>query len=65
MAWKPEVKVGGEWARNGLVFATEEEAKANARDLMGRWMLVTDYRAVESDDAVNYCWVDGQLKELA
>lgn len=59
MSWKPEVQVSGEWSRNGLVFATKEEAEASARDIKGRWMLVTGSRAVEVDEPVNYRWVVG------
>jgi hypothetical protein len=62
-SWKPEVLVAGngdKWSRNGLVFATEQEAFENARALMSRWMLVTDFRAVEVDEPVNYAWVDGR-----
>ncbi len=62
--WKPEVFAQGSWAQNALVFATFEEAFANARDLRNRWMLVEDYRAVESTDAVNYRWIAGQLEEV-
>jgi hypothetical protein len=47
MGWKPEVYVEDKWSRNGLVFATEEEALASAKDLMGRWMNVNAARAVE------------------
>lgn len=58
--WKPEVQTGNDknWYGNALVFATRKEAEYSARDLMGRWLLVVDYRAVESDDPVNYriCW---------
>jgi hypothetical protein len=61
MAWKPEVLVEGKWSRNGLVFATKEEATDNARNLFGRWMLCEDSRAVEVDEPVNYRWVDGAL----
>ena len=63
MSWKPEVKVSGEnnWCSNSLRFATKEEAESNAKDLMRRWMLVTDTRAAESEDPVNYAWVDGKL----
>ena len=59
MSWQPEVQVVGEgdkWLSNQLRFATREEAEANARDLMGRWMLVTASRAAESTDPVNYRW---------
>ena len=53
MSFKPEVKVGS-FAQNNLAFATEAEALYSARDLMARWTLVTDYRAAESDQQVNY-----------
>lgn len=59
--WKPEVEVNGQWSQNSLVFATKEEATRSAGDLMSRWMLVTDYRAVESDLPVNYKIVGDEL----
>ena len=56
----PEVQTGGEsWAGNALRFATREEAERNVADLMSRWFSVTNTRVVESDDPVNYRWVDG------
>ena len=61
MSWKPEVKVDGQWSQNALVFATQEEAAASALNLYGRWMMTTDHRAVEVDEAVNYALIDGQL----
>lgn len=64
MSWKPEVKTiggGDKWSQNNLAFATEEEALASARDLSNRWMLVTGFRAAESDQPVNYKLVDGEL----
>jgi hypothetical protein len=64
VGWKPEVLVQGTWSRNGLVFATEEEAKQNAFDLSMRWTLCMDSRAVEVDEAPNYKYVDGQLVRL-
>lgn len=54
MSWKPEVLVDGQWSQNAVVFATEEEAVYSAKELMSRWMLVCDSRAVESDMPVNY-----------
>jgi hypothetical protein len=57
------VYVQGEWAGNGLRFATSEEAEASARNLMARWFLVDDIRVDESDDEVNYAWDNG-LKEV-
>lgn len=64
MSWKPVVRVSGEdnkWLRNGLVFATREEALDNARDLMSRWMLVTDCSIEEVDESPNYRWTDQGL----
>ena len=66
-SWKPEVQVAGngdKWSQNNLAFATRDEALHSARDLMNRWLLVTDYRAAESDQAVNYSIVDGELQEV-
>ena len=63
-SWKPEVKVDGKFSQNGLVFATKEEAENNAKDLMWRWMLVTDSRAVESELPVNYSYVNRKLEAV-
>jgi hypothetical protein len=57
-SFAPEVFVQGAWSRNGLRFATKAEAESNARHLMGRWMMVRDSRATESDEPVNYRWDD-------
>jgi hypothetical protein len=55
MPWKPEVFVEGKWSRNSLVFATQDEAERNARDLFMRWTMCSDSRAVEEPNAVvNY-----------
>jgi hypothetical protein len=64
MSYKPEVRVNGSFHSNALVFATREEAEQSARELMGRWLLVTDYRAVESDQPVNWALVDGVLSAV-
>ena len=58
MSWAPEVMVSGEssWCGNALRFATREEAEGNVKNLMWRWLSVTDTRVVESTDPVNYCW---------
>ena len=55
------VYVQGEWAGNGLRFATREEAESHAYLLANRWTLVSDWRADESSDDVNYALVDGRL----
>lgn len=66
MNWRPMVEVNGnEWAGNGLVFATKQEAEDNARALMMRWFLVTNTRADETSDPVNYRWVDHKLVPIA
>jgi hypothetical protein len=56
MSYRPMVRVGTEWAGNGIRFATREEAESSARDLYGRWTLCVDHRADESDDPVNCEW---------
>lgn len=66
MSFKPEVQTGepGKFYGNALRFATREEAEANVKDLMNRWFLVTDTRVVESDEPVNYRWVNGKLESV-
>lgn len=62
MGFRPMVNVNGcEWAGNGLVFATKEEAEANAKALMWRWTSVTDTRADETNEPVNYRWENDRL----
>ena len=62
MSWKPEVVVDGKWLKNSLVFATKEEAEASARSLSLRWSEVRGFRAVESDEKVNYKIINGALE---
>lgn len=66
MSFKPEVRTGSDpkFYDNALAFATEAEALANAKDLYHRWTLCTDYRAVESDEPVNYTFHDGVLEAV-
>jgi hypothetical protein len=66
MSFKPEViaDASGKWCGNALRFATREEAEANVQDLMMRWFAVLETRVVESDDPVNYRYVDGRLENL-
>jgi hypothetical protein len=63
MSWKPQVRTGSDpkWYSNALVFETREEAEQNAVDLSMRWLAVTESRATESDEPVNYRYVDHQL----
>jgi hypothetical protein len=67
MSFKPEVVAdsSGQWCANALRFATREEAEANVQDLMMRWFAVRETRVVESDDPVNYRYVDHKLIEIA
>lgn len=67
MSFAPEVIADrdGKFVGNAVRFATREEAEGNVRDLMSRWMLVTDTRVVESEDPVNYRWVDGKLEAVS
>jgi hypothetical protein len=66
MSFKPEVIAdsSGKWCGNALRFATRQEAEANVGDLMTRWFAVRETRVVESDDPVNYRYVDGQLESI-
>tara|TARA_R110000737_G_scaffold1562_2_gene4626 strand:+ start:619 stop:960 length:342 start_codon:yes stop_codon:yes gene_type:complete len=48
-----EVKVDNDWGRNGVVWPDMASAEAAARDLFWRWMLTTDYRAVEVAEEPN------------
>lgn len=64
MSWNPEVFAEGEWVGNGLYFATKEEAERWGADLLMRWYVPTDHRAVEVDKPVNYAIVDGVLTRL-
>jgi hypothetical protein len=54
MSWKTEVLVDGKWSTNAVVLATKEEAEEAGKELLSRWFLPVDSRAVESTDQVNY-----------
>lgn len=64
MSFRPMVKVNGQWCGNALRFETEREARENACDLFGRWMLCEDYRADPTDEPANYRWVDNKLEQI-
>lgn len=66
MSFKPEVQTDstGAWYGNALRFATEQEALDNVKALASRWFSVTAYRVVQSDDPVNYAWVNGSLVDV-
>lgn len=56
MSYKMEVRTVNDpkFYGNACAFATEDEALRAGDELMGRWLLVVKYRAVESDEPVNY-----------
>ena len=64
--WKPEISTDGgkSFSQNAQVFATREEAETMARDIFSRWMLATDYRAAETNEAVNYEIKNNVLKSV-
>ena len=66
MSFKPELSTDGgkTFHANGLAFATKEEAELSAKDTYGRWLLATHWRAVESDQPVNYQIVDGVMSAV-
>lgn len=55
-SFKPVVQTdsSGKWYDNALRFATHEEAYASASALAGRWFLVRNFDAMESDDPVSH-----------
>ena len=53
MSYKMEVKTSG-WDSNACAYATKEEAEAAGRELLSRWFVPTDSRAVASEEEVNY-----------
>ena len=66
-SWKPVVRVAGEgdkWHKNGLAFATIEEAKASSRDLSNRWLMVTAHSAEPHEGEPTHTYKDGVLKEI-
>jgi hypothetical protein len=66
MSFKPEViaDASGKRSGNALRFATREEAAAKIRDRTMRWFALRHTRVVESDDPVNYRYVDGRLESV-
>ena len=66
MSYKPEVQTDstGKWYGNALRFATREEAEKNVTELAYRWLAVRETRVVESEDPVNYRWVNGHLSAV-
>lgn len=55
MSYKVEVIAdsSGEWCGNGCRYSSKGQAESAAQSLACRWMLVREWRVVESDDPVN------------
>ena len=51
MGWKSEVLVDGTWSQNAIVWPDESSALSAGSNLLSRWFVPTDYRAVEVDEA--------------
>jgi hypothetical protein len=64
VSWAPEVHAEGEWVGNSLRFATQAEAEAYGDELLSRWYLPDESRAVPSPDPVNYKWESGRAVRL-
>lgn len=66
MSWNVEVIAdsSGKWVGNGLRFATKGEADSYGARLMWNWLAVREVRSVESQDAVNYTFKDGNLSAV-
>jgi len=65
-SYAPEVIAdnSGKWCGNQLRFATRKEAEENVFDLSMRWTSVRETRVVESDEPVNYSYVDRKLRAV-
>ena len=64
MGWRPQVEVNGQWAGNSLCFRTKEEADQSAIDLMHRWLICTDSRAIQTGDEPTHSYEGRVLAEL-
>ena len=51
--WITEVCCQGTWSRNAIVWPDKHSAKQAGADLLSRWMVPTDYRAVQVDEEPN------------
>lgn len=53
-----------EWVRNGMIFATETEAKQYGCDLLSRWFGICGGEVRPVDLQPTYRWVDGRAERL-
>ena len=64
-SWITQVRTvsdGDKWVGNKISFATQEEAEGYVKDLMSRWMAVTECRAIESEGEATYMWLDKERR---
>jgi hypothetical protein len=61
MSFKPAIKTrqDKDWVKNGMAFETLYEAMTSARNLEALWTAVIDIAVIESNEPVNYKWIDG------
>lgn len=52
------------WVRNGMIFATESEAKQYGCDLMSRWFGICGGEVREVAEVPTHRWVDGRAESL-
>ncbi len=55
---------GTYFAGNGLRFATQDEATAQAEELMTRWFIPIGYRVDPSEDTPNSRWSSNLQKSI-
>ena len=67
MSFTPEFQVDstGEWRGGAVSFGTEEEAINYIVSRASRGTSLLDIRVVESNNLVNYSWVNGKAERVA
>lgn len=66
IGWVTEVLAEGKWTRNQIVWPDEESALEAGKELLSRWFVPTDYRAVQVNERPNRLtwqeWVRDQAR---
>ena len=67
MSFKPMIQTADcqDYFPNNTAFATREEAERAAKDIYDRWWSSTDWRVDESDQPVNYAFIDGVMTPVS
>jgi hypothetical protein len=65
-SWRVEVIADstGNWCGNACRYPDKAQAEIAAADLMNRWLLVRDWRVVESDEPANYALIEVRPHEF-